>query len=175
MIDGGANTGVVLVTGATGRQGGTVIEHLISAGFPVRALVRDPNKPRATELADKGANLAEGDLDDPASLGRALEGVYGVFSVQNFFQAGYEGEIRQGTSLADAAKAAGVSHFVYSSVGSAHRDTGISHFESKRRVEGHVRSLGMPYTIVRPVFFMHNVVRDARADPRWRVPLAPQP
>ena len=156
MTDGGANTGVVLVTGATGRQGGTVTEHLISAGFPVRALVRDPNKPRATELADKGANLAEGDLDDPASLGRALEGVYGVFSVQNFFQAGYEGEIRQGISLADAALAAGVSHFVYSSVGSAHRDTGISHFESKRRVEGHVRSLGIPYTIVRPVFFMHN-------------------
>lgn len=148
--------GVVLVTGAAGRQGGSVTEHLISAGFPVRVLVRDPNKPRATELADKGADLFKGDLDDPASLGWALEGVYGVFSVQNFFQAGYEGEIRQGISLADAAGAARVSHFVYSSVGSAHRNTGISHFESKSRIEEYVRSLGIPYTIVRPVFFMHN-------------------
>lgn len=148
--------GVVLVTGATGRQGGAAAERLLAAGFPVRALVRDPEKPRARELADKGAELVRGDLDDPASLESAVGGVYGVFSVQNFFQAGYEGEIRQGTLLADAAKAAGVSHFVYSSVGSAHRETGISHFESKRRVEEHVRSLGIPYTILRPVFFMHN-------------------
>lgn len=148
--------GVVLVTGATGRQGGAVAEHLLGAGFPVRALVRDPEKPRARDLADKGAELVRGDLYDPGSLESAVGGAYGVFSVQNFFQAGYEGEVRQGTLLADAAKAAGVSHFVYSSVGSAHRKTGISHFESKRRVEDHVRSLGIPYTILRPVFFMHN-------------------
>lgn len=77
--------GVVLVTGATGRQGGAVAEHLIAAGLPVRALVRDPSKPRANELAEKGADLVRGDLDDPASLERALEGAYGVFSVQNFF------------------------------------------------------------------------------------------
>jgi uncharacterized protein YbjT (DUF2867 family) len=148
--------GVVLVTGATGRQGGAAVEHLLDAGFPVRALVRNPRKPRAKELAEKGAELTRGDLDDPGSLEPALEGVYGVFSVQNFFQAGYEGEIRQGTLLADAAKAAGVSHFVYSSVGSAHRKTGISHFDSKRHVEDHIRSVGLPYTILRPVFFMHN-------------------
>jgi uncharacterized protein YbjT (DUF2867 family) len=152
MID----RGTVLVTGATGRQGGAVAEHLIAAGFPVRALVRDPQKPRAQELARGGAELVRGDLDYPSSLGRALEGVYGVFSVQNFFQAGYEGELRQGTSLADAAKSAGVSHFVYSSVGSAHRDTGISHFESKRRIEEHLRTIDIPHTILRPVFFMHN-------------------
>ena len=148
--------GAVLVTGATGRQGGAATEHLLRAGFPVRALVRDPQKRRARDLAEKGAELVRGDLDDPASLESALGGVYGVFSVQNFFQAGYEGEIRQGALLADVAKAAGVSHFVYSTVGSAHRETGISHFESKRRVEEHVRALGIPYTILRPVFFMHN-------------------
>ena len=167
--------GVVLVTGATGRQGGAVAEHLISADFPVRALVRDPQKPRAQELAQRGAELATGDMDDPVSLERALEGVYGVFSVQNFFQAGYEGEVRQGTSLADAAKAMGVSHFVYSSVGSAHRETGVSHFESKRRVEEHVRSIEVPYTIVRPVFFMHNWegMRDQILDGTFPSPLSP--
>lgn len=155
MTDRGGR-GKVLVTGATGRQGGAATEHLLDAGFPVRGLVRDPQKARARDLAEKGAELVIGDLDDPASLEPALEDAYGVFSVQNFFQAGYEGEIRQGTTLADAAKAAGVSHFVYSSVGSAHRETGISHFESKRRVEAHVRSIGLLYTILRPVFFMHN-------------------
>jgi hypothetical protein len=156
MIQSEPDNQVILVTGATGRQGGAVARSLLGSGFAVRSLVRDPQKPGAEALAGAGTELARGDLDDPASIERALEGAYGVFSVQNFFQAGYEGEIRQGTSLADVAKAAGVSHFVYSSVGSAHRETGISHFESKRHVEEHVLSTGIPYTIVRPVFFMHN-------------------
>jgi uncharacterized protein YbjT (DUF2867 family) len=85
-----------------------------------------------------------------------LEGVHSVFSVQQFFEAGYEGEVRQGTHLADAAKGAGVSHLVYSSVGSAHRQTGLPHFESKWEVEEHVRGSGIPYTMLRPVFFMQN-------------------
>ena len=156
MVQSEPDNQVILVTGATGRQGGAVARSLLGSGFAVRSLVRDPQKPGAEALAGAGTELARGDLDDPASIERALEGAYGVFSVQNFFQAGYEGEIRQGTSLADVAKAAGVSHFVYSSVGSAHRETGISHFESKRHVEEHVLSTGIPYTIVRPVFFMHN-------------------
>ena len=79
-----------------------------------------------------------------------------MFSVQNFFQAGYEGEIRQGTAIADLAKKVGVEHFVYSSVGSAYRDTRISHFETKRKIEEHLRTLDLPYTILRPAFFMHN-------------------
>lgn len=167
---------VVLVTGATGRQGGAVADHLLTAGFSVRAFVRDPGKPRSQELAERGAELARGDLDDRASIERALEGASGVFSVQNFFQAGYEGEIRQGTSLADAALAAGISHFVYSSVGSAYRDTGISHFESKGRVEEHVRSIGIPYTILRPVFFMHNWdgMREQILGGAFASPLDPQ-
>ena len=97
-----------------------------------------------------------GDLDDRSSLDRALEGVHGVFSVQNFWETGYEREVQQGTHLADAAKGAGVSHLVYSSVGSAHRQTGLPHFESKWEVEESVRGSGVPYTILRPVFFMQN-------------------
>jgi uncharacterized protein YbjT (DUF2867 family) len=95
-------------------------------------------------------------------LDLALEGAYGVFSVQNPLEAGIEGEIRQGKALADAAKVAGVNHFVYSSVGSAHRGTGIPHFESKWEIEEHLRGTGLPYTILRPVFFMQNweMMRD---------------
>jgi uncharacterized protein YbjT (DUF2867 family) len=85
-----------------------------------------------------------------------VEGIYGVFSVQNFWETGYDREVQQGKTVADAAKAAGVEHFVYSSVGSAHRQTGLSHFESKWEIEEHVREIGLPYTILRPVFFMQN-------------------
>jgi uncharacterized protein YbjT (DUF2867 family) len=148
--------GTVLVIGATGRQGGAVARHLLDTEFRVRALARDPQKPRARALAESGIELVQGDLDDHESLERALDGIYGVFSVQNFFQAGYEGEIRQGTAIADLAKKVGVEHFVYSSVGSAYRDTRISHFETKWKIEEHIRNLNLPYTILRPVFFMHN-------------------
>ena len=92
----------------------------------------------------------------------ALKGVYGVFSVQNPLEAGMESEIRQGKTLADAAKAAGVEHLVYGSMGSAHRVTGIPTFESKWEVEEHIRGTGLPYTVLRPVFFMQNweMMRD---------------
>jgi uncharacterized protein YbjT (DUF2867 family) len=133
-----------------------VARELLGRGFGVRALTRDPEKPAAKELAERGAKVVRGDLDDRSSLERVLEGVHGIFSVQNFWETGYEREVRQGTQLADAAKEAGVSHLVYSSVGSAHRQTGLSHFESKWEVEEHVRGSGVPYTILRPVFFMQN-------------------
>ena len=156
MENGRSGGRTILVSGATGQQGGAVARELLERGFGVRALTRDPEKPAAQELAERGAEVVRGDLEDRSSLERVLEGVHGVFSVQNFWEAGYEREVRQGTQLADAAKEAGVSHLVYSSVGSAHRQTGLSHFESKWEVEEHVRGSGVPYTILRPVFFMQN-------------------
>ena len=147
---------VILVSGATGQQGGSVARNLLEWGFAVRALTRDTEKAAARELADLGAEVVSGDLEDRASIERVLDGVYGVFSVQQFWEVGVEGEVRQGILLADAAKEAGVEHFVYSSVGSAHRDTGIPHFDSKWDVEEHVRASGVPYTVLRPVFFMQN-------------------
>lgn len=146
----------ILVTGATGRQGGAVARHLLAAGWTVRALSRDPSKPAARALADAGAEVVPGDLDDRASLDRALSGVYGVFSVQNAWEHGPAGEVRQGKALAEAARAAGVAHFVQSSVGGAERRTGIPHFDSKWAVEQHVRALDLPATVLRPVFFMEN-------------------
>jgi len=116
----------------------------------------------------------QGDLDDRTSIKRALQGVYGVFSVQTFHEIGTEGEIRQGVTLADAAKAAGVKHFVYSSVGSAHRKTGIPHFESKWRIEEHIHKIAIPFTVLRPVFFMQNwetYWRDSIIDGTVTLPL----
>jgi uncharacterized protein YbjT (DUF2867 family) len=147
---------VVLVVGATGKQGGAVARSLLDRGFQVRALTRDPHKPEAQALDEQGAEVVQGDMDDRSAMDRALEGAYGVFSMQNFWETGYDGEVQQGKTVADAAKAASVEHFVYSSVGSAHRQTGIPHFESKAEVEEHVREIGLPYTILRPVFFMQN-------------------
>jgi uncharacterized protein YbjT (DUF2867 family) len=147
---------LILVCGATGSQGGAVARRLLDRGFRVRALTRDPQKPEAQALADGGAEVVQGDMDERSSVEEVLEGTYGVFSVQNFWETGYDREVQQGETVADAANAAGVEHFVYSSVGSAHRRTGIPHFESKREVEEHVRELGLPYTILRPVFFMQN-------------------
>lgn len=147
---------IILVTGATGNQGRAIARHLLQGGkFKVRAMVRDENKPAAQALKQAGAELASGDFNDRTSLDRALQGVYGVFSIQDF-RDGVETEIRQGSAIADAAKAAGIQHFVYSSVGSADRNTGIPHFESKFQVEEYIRSIELPYTILRPVFFFYN-------------------
>ena len=151
------NAKLILVTGATGQQGGAVARHLLKQpGFAVRALTRDSAKPAARALAQAGAELFQGDLDDPDSIGRALEGTWGVFSVQNFMETGYDGEIRQGKALADGAKAAGVQHLVYTSVVSADQKTGLPHFESKGQIEQRIRHSGLPYTILRPAFFMQN-------------------
>ncbi|HLO33318.1 MAG TPA: NmrA/HSCARG family protein [Anaerolineales bacterium] len=152
------NDKIVAVTGATGQQGGAVARKLLSEGWQVRALTRDAGKPAAQELASLGAELVAGDMEARAELDAAFKGAHGVFSVQNFWlpNVGFDGEIRQGKNVADAAKAAGVQHLVYSSVGAAHRGKGQKHFESKWIIEQYIHSLAVPYTILRPAFFMEN-------------------
>src|SRR5919199_5871491 len=140
---------LILVTGATGKQGGAVARTLLDRAFRVRALTRDPQRPEAQALTEQGAEVVQGDMEDRSAMNRVLEGAYGVFSVQNFWETGYDREVQQGKTVAEAAKAAGVEHFVYSSVGSAHRQTGIPHFDSKWEVEEHIRQIGLPYTILR--------------------------
>lgn len=148
----------ILVTGATGKQGGAVLRHLEGTDFELRALTRNPESEAARALASRGIRVVRGDVDDVVSLKAALEGVWGVFSVQNTWEAGVEREEQQGKRLARLAREAGVQHFVYSSVGSAERETGIPHFDNKGRIEHEVRALGFPsYVILRPVFFMENL------------------
>lgn len=148
--------GTVLVIGATGLQGGAVARELSARGRPVRALVRNPGSAAARQLEAQGVSLVRGDLDDPASVRESMTGVHGVFSVQNFELAGLGGEIRQGRTVARAAKDAGVAHVVYTSVGGAERAGGIPHFDSKYAVERYLRQLGVPTTVLRPTFFMDN-------------------
>src|SRR5690349_679073 len=147
---------VVLVTGATGRQGGGVVRHLLSKGWKLRALSRKPDSAAARSLASQGLEVVQGDLEDSASLDRAARGVYGIYSVQDFWAVGAKREVQQGKNLADAAKKAGVEHFVYSSVGGAERNSGIDHWESKWEVENYIRKLGLPATMIRPAAFMEN-------------------
>ncbi len=150
----------VLVTGATGNQGGAVAHELLSrGGYRVRAMTRKPDSEKARALKQAGAEVVTGDLNEEASLKKAMEGAWGVFAVQNTWEAGVEGEEEQGKRQAKVARDAGVQHYVYSSVGSAHRKTGIPHFENKWRIEDTVRSLGFPsHAILRPVFFMENLL-----------------
>lgn len=146
----------LLITGATGNQGGAAIRHLLKDGWKLRALTRDDSKPAAEELKKLGVEVVKGDLSDVESLDKALEGIYGVFSVQNFWEHGYEGELTQGKNLVDAAKKAGVKHFLLTSVGGAERNTGLPHFDVKAVIEKHLKDSGITYTIIRPVFFMEN-------------------
>jgi len=148
----------ILVAGATGKQGGTVARHLTAAGWKVRALTRDPDDAKAAPLRELGIELARGDTTDRASLDAAMEGVYGVFSVGTPFEKGMESEVVQGKTVGDAAKAAGVQHLVYNSVGGAERHTEIPNFDTKAEVEAHLKGLGLPLTIIRPVYFMENLV-----------------
>ncbi len=153
----------VLVTGATGNQGGATARHLLADGWRVRALVRDDTTPAAGRLAAAGVELVRGDLDDRASIDAAARGVYGIYSVQS----ANHNEITQGKNVADAAKAANVRHLVYSSVGgveSQHRfylDHGWGPID-KWQIEQHVHDLGVPATILRPAGFMEDFVSPAR-------------
>jgi len=154
-----ANEKTILITGATGKQGGATIRHLVKrGGFKLRAMTRKPDSDAAKAVAALGAEVVAGDLNDAASLERAVKGAWGVFAVQNTWEAGVEGEEEQGKRIAKIAKDAGVQHYVYTSVGSAERRTGIPHFDNKLRVEETIKKLGFPsHVILRPVFFMENL------------------
>lgn len=150
---------LVLVFGATGQQGGATAKALAEEGWRVRALVRDPSSAKATALAASGIDVVRGDLRDRASVDAALRGAYGVFSIQpssGSSEGGVtdEDEVRIGVDVANAAKAAGVAHLVYTSVAGVAPGTGVGHFESKWRIEQHIHEIGVSATVLRPGVFM---------------------
>lgn len=124
---------VVLVTGGTGSQGGATVTHLLAAKkVRVRVLTRNLESPKAKSLAARGAELVRGDFEDEASLKTALAGVSAAFSVQQWTEkGGTEAEERNGKRFADAVKASGSPHLVYSSAEGAERNSGLAHYESK--------------------------------------------
>ncbi|GAC1571897.1 MAG: NmrA/HSCARG family protein [Sphingomicrobium sp.] len=161
-------SGLVLVTGATGTQGGAVTRTLLARGVPVRALVRNPASSAAQQLHASGATLTTGDFDDLSSLAKASEGVEAVFSVQQAaFADDPDRERRQARALISAARVAGVRHFVQTSVSSAadfltmtgwaERRWEPNYWQSKGDVEDAARAAGFPIlTILRPAFMMDN-------------------
>ena len=109
-----ANEKTILITGATGKQGGATLRHLAKrGGFKLRAMTRKPDGDAAKALSALGAEVVAGDLNDAASLERAVAGAWGVFAVQNTWEAGVEGEEEQGKRFAKIARDKGVQHFVY--------------------------------------------------------------
>ena len=149
----------ILIIGATGQQGGAAVTHLLADGWHLRALARHPDSLAAQRLVWAGVELVPGDLLDRDSLDRAVEGAYGVFSMQGLSQ-GPDDEETEGKNVADAAAAAGVRHFVYDSVEGAENEAGPAWVVSKHRIEEHIRQLGLPATIWRPVTFMENYLRQ---------------
>ena len=155
-----ANKRKILVTGATGQQGGALARLLLQKKHEVYALIRSTKSesPKAQNLRNQGAKLVEGDLDKPDSLEQATNDIDSVFLMGTWVEVGTEGEIRRGKMMVDIAKEKKIEHIVYSSVVNADKTTGIPHFESKYKVEQHIKNSGIPYTIIGPTFFMDNLL-----------------
>ena len=144
----------IFVIGATGRQGGATARHLLNDGWQVKALTRDTSKPEAQALAQAGAEVVQGDIENQADLLAMMQGVYGVYSVQ---AAPPDAEFRQGKNVAEAAKMAGVQHFVQSSVQTANDLARVGGDPRKWEIEQYIHALGLPATILRPPFFMDTM------------------
>src|ERR1700683_4398965 len=115
-----ADKKIIAVLGATGAQGGGLVRAILNdpnGGFAARAITRDVNSDKAKELAKLGAEVVAGDVDDPESLKKAFEGCYGAFCV-TFFWAHFSPakEIAHATNMAQASKAAGLKHVIWSSL-----------------------------------------------------------
>jgi uncharacterized protein YbjT (DUF2867 family) len=149
-------TGPIAIFGATGQQGGAVVDALLEHQAQVRALVRDPQSDKAQALAARGVELAAVRTDDPASLAAALtavEAFYFMTPEANTLEE-VETEIRVGTALVDAAVAARVPHVVFNSVFDADQKHGVPHHDSKHTIEELLRKSGLRATMVRPTPFM---------------------
>ena len=151
------NNSIVFVTGATGNQGGAVVKHLLANGFRVKALVRNADSPKAQILVNENLEIVTGDLNEPESYQHYLHNVDAIFCNLHFAE-GVDKEIRQGISLADLAKQHNIKHFIYSSVVGCDLNTGIPHWESKFKIENHIKSIGINYTILRPASLLENLL-----------------
>lgn len=165
----------VLVLGATGGQGGAVVDALLAAGRPVRAALRSPGSGSARRLEERGVQIVPGSLDDRAALTAAMRGVAGVFALTTPFEAGPDAELAQGRAQLAAAQDARVPHLVFSSVAGADQSTGVPHFDSKAVVERQLAAGDVQYTILGPTYFFDNALggQDQIAAGEMWMPLPP--
>ncbi|MEU0500461.1 NmrA family NAD(P)-binding protein [Nocardia sp. NPDC005998] len=151
----------ILITGATGKQGGATAHRLLADGVAVRALVRDPDAPAAHALADAGAELMTGDFDAPETLDAAAAGARAVFLVPPaaFGPNGWDAELEatRGIAVIDAAVRAGVEQIVFTGVASMTDDRSWG-MAGKGRIEDAIAASGLRYTLLRPVRFMENYI-----------------
>jgi uncharacterized protein YbjT (DUF2867 family) len=155
----------ILVFGATGQQGGSVASALLNAGWQVRAVVRAPASSRSKALREAGVEVLQGEFGDSESMQKAANGVYGIFSVQPSSGQGTElglsdeEEERYGKAVAELAVQHGIKHLVYTSTNAVGDEpTGMGHFDSKARIEAHIRTLPITATIIRPAAFMEMLL-----------------
>ena len=158
------------VVGATGGQGGAVVDALLERGMPVRALARRLSS-RTAQLAERGVEIAVADITDVSATTTAFAGSAGVFAMTTPFEDGPDAEVAQGRALIDAMVAASVPHVVFSSVADADRGTGIPHFETKAVTEKVLRASSVPFTILGPTYFYDNALGGIEAVKRGRLDL----
>lgn len=162
----------ILVTGATGNQGGAVARNLIARGHMVRALTRDPESEAALQIRDKGAEVVQGDFDRPDTVRKAANGTDTVFLMSTPYEHGPDGETEQANQVLDALEDAGVPRVVYTSVANADTQTGVPIFDSKYRIERHLQGSGMAHTIVAPTWFRENLLVPGTGLDEQRLDLA---
>jgi uncharacterized protein YbjT (DUF2867 family) len=163
-------SGPVLVFGATGTQGGAVARELLARGVLVHALVRHPDSGRAKMLAEQGAELVVGDLDDERSLLAAFSAVSVAYAVTTPFEEGRDAEVRQGEAIIRAAVQAGLPWLILASVAAADRAE-VPHFQSKATIEETLRGAAVPWTVVAPSYFYENVLGSREAILAGALPL----
>lgn len=149
-----------LILGATGLQGGAVAREMLQRGHSIRILTRRASSPKAQALAKLGADVVQGDLSQPETLGPAFADIDGVFSVQDFYApgVGLVGELEQGRAVIAAAQAAGVRHIVQSSMGDGNATGGPEHFISKALLERDIKRSDLDWTFLGTVWFMDNLL-----------------
>jgi len=150
----------ILVTGVTGAQGGSVARHLLRRGrFAVRGLTRHPESPQAKDLARRGVEIAAGDMGDPQSLVRAMDGCWGVFGVTNFWEH-FHREFELGRNLIRAVAETRPEFFIYSSLPNPRKlgrgEYDVPHLELKARLEDEIRALPLRSAFTHVAFYYEN-------------------
>ncbi len=177
---------IITVVGGTGAQGGGVVDALLAADqFAVRVVTRNPASKAADVLEKRGVEVVKGDLIEPSSLRAGFEGAYGVFLVTNFWDpAQMKDETGIAATAVKEARAAGVQHFIWSTLPDAEKLTGgrlkLRHFTGKARADAAVAAAGFPrYTFVQAPFYFQNFLTHLAPQPLpnggrgWMVPMDP--